>query len=60
MPALKCYEDIDALKLWLQFYGHKDIETIKAWFLREQSTIQAVMPPSFKNELETLINDKHD
>ncbi len=56
IPAAKSYEDIKRLKLWLEFYGHKGNETIKAWFLRELATIEAVMPPNFKNKLNELLD----
>jgi len=58
VPVAKSYEDIKRLKLWLEFYGHKGSDVIKAWFLRELATIEAVMPPNFEKKLNQLLDER--
>jgi hypothetical protein len=56
IPAAKSYEDMKRLKLWIEFYGNKGEQVVRAWFWRELATIEAVMPPNFNKQLNELLD----
>lgn len=58
VPVAKSYEDMKRLKRWIEFYGNKGSDVIKAWFLREMATIEAVMPPNFEKKLNQLLDEQ--